>query len=82
MESMREILGGQKMQIIDQLNEDLRRAHRIIDDLLCAYGRPGHCLSCARPIVLIASPDGSTERAFNYNGEPHRCPDPSEVPHE
>jgi hypothetical protein len=78
MESMREILGGQKMAIIEQLNEDLRHAHHIIDDLLCANGRPGFCLSCGRAIVFI----WSTEKPYNYNGEPHRCPDPGEVPHE
>ena len=77
MESMREILGGQKMQIIDQLNEDLRRAHRIIDDLLCWAGRPTVCFSCARPIMRI----GSADKAFNYNGEPHCCSFPVEVPH-
>jgi hypothetical protein len=83
MESMREILGGQKMQIIEQLTEDLRHAHRIIDDLLCSSGRPGVCLSCARPVVRILSPDGPAPwKAYNYNGEPHRCPDPAEVPHE
>jgi hypothetical protein len=82
MESMREILGGQKMQIIEQLTEDLRHAHRIIDDLLCASGRPAVCLSCARPVVLICSFDWATEREFNYNGEPHRCADPQEIPHE
>jgi hypothetical protein len=85
MESMREILGGQKMEIIEQLTEDLRHAHRIIDDLLCASGRPATCLSCARPIMLIigsTEKGWSTEKVYNYNGEPHRCPDPSEVPHE
>lgn len=71
MESMREILGGQKMQIIEQLTEDLRRAERIIDDLLCLTGRPGICFSCARPIMRI----GSTDKAYGYNGEPHRCSD-------
>ena len=76
MESMREILGGQKMAIIEQLNEDLRHAHRIIDDLLCLTGHQGACLACARPIVRIA------EKLYNYNGEPHRCLNPSEVPHE
>jgi hypothetical protein len=86
MESMREILGGQKMQIIEQLTEDLRHAHHIIDDLIGFAGRPGTCFSCARPIVRI----GSMEKAFNYNGEQHRCPlleygrriEPGEVPHE
>jgi hypothetical protein len=89
MESMREILGGQKMQIIEQLNEDLRHAHRIIDDLLRAAGHPGVCFSCARPVVRMGSL-GLTEKVYNYNGEPHHCPlleygrriEPGEVPHE
>jgi hypothetical protein len=83
MESMREILGGQKMQIIEQLTEDLRHARRIIDDLIGFAGRPEPCLSCARPIVRISSPSplGTTELSFNYNGEQHRCLDPGEKPH-
>jgi hypothetical protein len=83
---MREILGGQKMAIIEQLNEDLRHAQHIIDDLLAETGHPGTCLSCGRPIVFILS----AEKAYNYNGEPHCCPlleygrriEPGEVPHE
>lgn len=79
MESAREVLGGLKMQIIEQLYEDLRHAHRIIDDLLCLTGRPGICFSCARPIMRIEPADNSGNalhfHLYNYNGEPHHCPD-------
>lgn len=73
MESMREILGGQKMQIIEGLNADLRHAHAIIDDLLRYAGRPDSCYFCARPILRIPDHEGTMERFYNYDGEWHQC---------
>lgn len=80
MESMREILGGQKMQVIEGLNDDLRHAHDIISDLIEYTGRPGVCFFCAQPIVHIMYRDRVTEKAHNHNGEPHRCAVKREVP--
>jgi hypothetical protein len=72
MESVREILEGEKMVIITQLSRDLEEKCRIIQCLLRHAGQRGFCPRCSERIVFVRHNSSPLIESYNSNGTLHQ----------
>jgi hypothetical protein len=72
MESVREILEGEKMVIITQLSRDLEEKCRIIQSLLRHVGQRGFCPRCGERIIFLRHAVDPLVEPYNSDGTLHQ----------
>lgn len=82
MESVREILRGQKMEALIQANHDLATMRLLLDDLLRFVSHRGFCSQCGAHVHWIRSAHSTDIVPYNKNASLHATTCPGKFPEE
>ena len=73
MESAKEILAGEKMDLIDQLNRDPGMLRHTMQSLLRQNGTRGFCPRCGDRITCLRHALDPVVAPYNLDGVPHEA---------